>query len=902
MSATTNTAKRAHEAVRQQPIWTLNLWELGERRLAVAATAVTALLLAWTRFAFLPSGPWEWDETLFARGILRFDLHAHFPHPPGFPLWLALGWLAKPLVSEPLRGLQLLSAACSVLTLWPLAALGRRAAPARVAATAALVFLMLPGVWLHAPRGFSATPAAFFALWAAALAVDGLGGRRATAFSLLVTASFLIRPIILPSLGLLWLAGALSVRDRRRLLPGIAIGAGATAAATAAMIALQGSWSRFAEAFSNHATRHARGLAENVAGFSGLGIVKGAGGEWVAISMLVLAGIGLVVWARRRGAGVAAAWAAVWLAGVAQLVWLQDRAYPRYAVPFQLAAAPLVAAGAAAAAPAAAGFGLAAIGAYGALRAYPLLVEQRDTLMAGWAALRFAAAAANRAGYELVVEPGLAPFTSYLQEVDKDRGRPWRIKTHLAPTPSAARTLPTSRYLVVTDRPERYLPPILGRTWRYSGQSVELEPLTQGRFHPSAVIENATLPVTGWQIVARDERNVPFVWGGTQASVLLPPLPAGTGVAMEVEPTAGPSALELLTNGRSALVLSGRSGRQLVHLPAGALIPERANLLAFTRPEAYAPQPGARPFALRLSGLRVEGGPEAWSAALADEAAAAAAGITVTAPGGPAPGVTLTGTYRPERFPAGVGTWTEPTARLRAPAGSGVVRLRAWAPRPTPAQLEIWSRGTLLAGPLTLATTPGQIELALAPELRGAPLELELRCDAYTPPSEPGAPKRQPLGVVLGGIAVAPAPDAPTGWRGAPDAAAGWVFTAITSGVWDIESFDGVAGAWTRPGAVLAVPAASGTVELTVLAPRPTAPRLEVWAAGRRLAGPFDPPPTPVTLAVPVPPDVPAARGLELELRCVPYVPAARGGSDTRALGVVLSHVAYVPPAAPAAR
>ena len=28
-------------------------------------------------------------ETIFARGILHFELAAHFPHPPGFPGWLA---------------------------------------------------------------------------------------------------------------------------------------------------------------------------------------------------------------------------------------------------------------------------------------------------------------------------------------------------------------------------------------------------------------------------------------------------------------------------------------------------------------------------------------------------------------------------------------------------------------------------------------------------------------------------------------------------------------------------------------------------------------------------------------------------------------------------------------------
>ena len=37
-----------------------------------------------TGFALLASGPWEWDETIFARGMLDFSLAAHFPQPPGF--------------------------------------------------------------------------------------------------------------------------------------------------------------------------------------------------------------------------------------------------------------------------------------------------------------------------------------------------------------------------------------------------------------------------------------------------------------------------------------------------------------------------------------------------------------------------------------------------------------------------------------------------------------------------------------------------------------------------------------------------------------------------------------------------------------------------------------------------
>jgi hypothetical protein len=102
------------------------LFRLPNRALDVALTSATAALLIWSRFALLADGPWEWDETLFARGILHFELAAHFPHPPGFPGWLAIGHLLTPLTGDPLLALQFASAAFSVAALWLLAALGRR--------------------------------------------------------------------------------------------------------------------------------------------------------------------------------------------------------------------------------------------------------------------------------------------------------------------------------------------------------------------------------------------------------------------------------------------------------------------------------------------------------------------------------------------------------------------------------------------------------------------------------------------------------------------------------------------------------------------------------------------------------------------------------------------------------
>ena len=886
-------------ATARTPIWTLRLWGLENRRIDLAASAITVIVLLVTRFAFLASGPWEWDETLFARGILSFDIRAHFPHPPGFPLWLALGWLVKPFVSEPLVGLQLLSAAMSVLTLWPLSALARRAAPPLVATATTLVFLMLPGVWLYAPRGFSETPSAFFAIWAAALVVDGLEGRRATAFSALLTASFLIRPILLPSLGLLWIAGALTVRPRRRLLPGVAAGAGAAIVATAAMVVIQGSWASFTAAFADHATRHARGLAENVAGFPKLGIVAGTGGVWVAVTFLVLAALGLIVWARRRGARFAAAWAAVWIVGVAQLVWLQDRTYPRYAVPFQLAAAPLVAAAAATVAPAAAAaWGMAALGVFLSAAAYPAVVEQHATEMPAWAALRFAAHVAERHGYDLVVEPGLAPFTSYLQEVDKSHGRPWKARAHLAPTPSIVKTLPSGPYLVVTDKPQRYLPAIEGRAWLFSAESEELDALGQGRFERAMVLENPPLPISGWQTVRRDERKIPFVWGGTQARLLLPPLPASVSVALDVEPTRGPASLELQVNGVSSMVISGSIGRRTIWLDPGLLVPGRTNELAFSREEGYSTGQAGKTQGLRLSGLRGAGGPYGWSGSVITPTERYRLGVAIEADAGAvSPAIDITGTYPAERFPAGVATWTTASSHLHAPASAGILRLIAWAPRPTPARLEVWLDGKPFAGPLALAAKPSPLALCIGDEAAGARMNIELKSTPWVP--EPStASAHGPLGVVLGGIDFAAIPgQAGQTWSGDVDERGrGWSFRMDSEGMYSEETFAGARGAWTKPSVTLRLPGGPGRVTLTAWAPRPVPPHLEIWSGGRRLAGPMELPNAPATVTIDLPRSTPADRLVELELRCAPFVP---GGRDTRQLGVVISEIAYTPAAAP---
>lgn len=736
-------------------IWTLRLWGVSRDRVDIALTLLTVAVLAWSRFALLASGPWEWDETLFARGILKFDLAAHFPHPPGFPLWILLGKLMLPFVSEPLRGLQILSAGASVLSLWPLAALGRRLAPAPVATAAALAVLAAPGVWLHAVRGFSSTPAALFALWAAALAVWGLDGRRATAFTLLVTAAFLTRPILLPSFGLLWLAGAFAVRSWRRLLPGVLIGAGATVAAVLWMVSMEGSWARFVRPFAIHGSTHARNLVVNTGAFADWGLVKGLGGVWPTVALGVLAACGLIVWFRRQSRSGALAWALVLAVGMWQIVAIQNRTFPRYAVPFQVALAPLVAAGAAAVAPPIVA-SAALLGAATLLgtQAHEAVSEQHTTLMPGWDAVRFAVERASKDGMELVVEPGLHPFLSYLQEVDRRRGQLWGFKTHLAFSSPDAKTLPRGPYLLVTDYPAQYFGTPTGPERWFGGVSEQLVPLTQRRFLRCWVAANPLLPLDGWYLAEESRTLGRLRWGGPGARLLLPPLPPASGLSLVVAAARGDAPLPIAVDGKVIKELGGRAPRTPVRIDPALLSSERPVLVSFPRTHAYTPPRETRELIVQLFGWEAPTGPTfPLDVDLADRKAMARLGVQ------------LSEVWSPERFAARSGVWTRPQASLWLAAGPGTLRLLVSAPRPTPARLELRVSGKVLAGPLDPEPTPSWLTVTLPPfDPASGGTEIDIRTLPFSPAREGRGRDARELGIVLHRVEYRPARLGARGW------------------------------------------------------------------------------------------------------------------------------------------
>ena len=74
--------------------------------------ALTALLIVL--YFAKPASPWEFDEYLFYQGIHNFDPIAHHPPPPGFPVFMAAGHLARLLIPTDFAALVTLSFAGSL--------------------------------------------------------------------------------------------------------------------------------------------------------------------------------------------------------------------------------------------------------------------------------------------------------------------------------------------------------------------------------------------------------------------------------------------------------------------------------------------------------------------------------------------------------------------------------------------------------------------------------------------------------------------------------------------------------------------------------------------------------------------------------------------------------------------
>lgn len=151
------------------------------------ASALAAIFLV-AHLAFLPPTLEDLDSMNFALGVRDFDPSKHQPHPPGYPVYIALGKVSHTVWSSEAGSLAFWSAlfgAVSVFTLMALfrsfEALDRRAADAdrdRRAALATLVVAASPLFWFTALRPLSDVPGLAMALAAQACFAKAFVRRR----------------------------------------------------------------------------------------------------------------------------------------------------------------------------------------------------------------------------------------------------------------------------------------------------------------------------------------------------------------------------------------------------------------------------------------------------------------------------------------------------------------------------------------------------------------------------------------------------------------------------------------------------------------------------------------------------------------------------------------------------
>jgi len=236
------------------------------------------------------------------------------------------------------------------------------------------------------------------------------------------------------------------------------------------------------------------------------------------------------------------------------------------------------------------------------------------------------------------------------------------------------------------------------------------------------------------------------MWGAAGAELALPPLATGTEIGIALRPGPGADPVNVALDGENVTAVDGDSDEQRLwlRLPHGAV--RRVSRLGFGRRQGYPPGDGdSRPLAVQIFEIRALRPGGGWASAINHPWQREAMRVEVE------------GDFNPEHFPgAGDGMWLGPRALVRLPATAGRLRLRLWAPRPTPPRTEIWIGGRHAAGPLEIAPFPVDYVVEVLPDdVVNGRLEVEIRSDIYRP-ADDGSVDLRELGVVLSDIAFEP--------------------------------------------------------------------------------------------------------------------------------------------------
>jgi len=150
-----------------------------------------SILIALTRLMALSHSMWDWDEGLFSLALHDYNVAAHHPHPPGFPLYVAVGRAMRLLIHDDFRALRTAVLIASMFLFPAMFALARAMKfPFAIAASAGVLVAFLPNVWFYGGTAFS--DVFNLVLLIAALAL--LFGDRLLVGTVVFALSLLVRP------------------------------------------------------------------------------------------------------------------------------------------------------------------------------------------------------------------------------------------------------------------------------------------------------------------------------------------------------------------------------------------------------------------------------------------------------------------------------------------------------------------------------------------------------------------------------------------------------------------------------------------------------------------------------------------------------------------------------------
>jgi hypothetical protein len=161
------------------------------------------LICCITRLLAFPASFWEWDDILFAQALHQYDLINNYPHPPGFPVFVAMGRLAYWLLNDEQLALSTVSLSFTSLLGPALFYFYREIFnDRRVAFAGALLGSFAPNVWVHSGAGRSDGVALTLGIIGLTLVIHGLESKRSLILGCAVFGLAMgVRVTLLPVMG-----------------------------------------------------------------------------------------------------------------------------------------------------------------------------------------------------------------------------------------------------------------------------------------------------------------------------------------------------------------------------------------------------------------------------------------------------------------------------------------------------------------------------------------------------------------------------------------------------------------------------------------------------------------------------------------------------------------------------